>query len=410
MELRYYQREAIDKIKWSLREGLEGGDLICLPTGAGKSIVIAFLAKELEQDILILQPSKEILEQNMGKLLQYVDREDVGVYSASMKEKTIKRYTFATIQSIYKKAEDFKHFKLVLVDECHLVNPKNLGSMFTKFLKDIGDPKVIGFTATPYRIFLSYFRIQNEYGGWSLEGANTLKLINRIQPRFWHRIMYNINNHELVEKGYLSPIVYTDHSLISHEDIPLNKSKSEFDMDAFEQKIQNKKQLILQTVTYALGKHKSVLVFCSSVSQAEDLAKEVGIGAVSVSSKTNAKDRDDIISGFKNGSIRVVFNVGVLTTGFDHPSLSCIILARPTRSLALYYQMIGRGVRLAEGKTYCEAIDLTSTVKNMGRIESIRLVKEKMWEIKTDTGNWHNRQLFSFTIMESKPEEQETML
>ena len=103
IELREYQRQAIDKIFWSKDKNLEGNELIVLPTGSGKSVIIAALAHALNEPILILQPSKEILEQNLEKLCRYVERSQIGVYSASMDEKTIGFYTFATIQSIYKK-------------------------------------------------------------------------------------------------------------------------------------------------------------------------------------------------------------------------------------------------------------------------------------------------------------------
>lgn len=95
MILRPYQQQAINKILWA--KALEGNDLCVLPTGAGKSVVIANLAKELNEPILILQPSKEILEQNLDKLLKYVDYKEIGVYSASMGEKTLNYYTLSLI-------------------------------------------------------------------------------------------------------------------------------------------------------------------------------------------------------------------------------------------------------------------------------------------------------------------------
>lgn len=420
IELRPYQSEAIAKIQWSFNEQLEGGDLCVLPTGAGKSIIIAFCAKLLGIDVLILQPSKEILEQNRSKLSQYVEPEEIGTYSASMNEKTIKKYTLATIQSIYKKPEDFAHFDLWLLDEAHELNPKRATGMFTKFISQINKIreaqgkkpiKVIGFTASPYRLMNSYYKESHPNGGYEIIATTMTKLVNRIQPRFWHRIIFNINNHELVEQGYLTPLKYLDASLVEHEDIPLNKSGTEFDMEKFEKKIEAKRYTVIEGVVEALRDHKSALVFCTSVRQAQSMAEALCEAlqnpqvATSVSSATKPKDRDDIISGFKSGAIRVVFNVGVLTTGFDHPSLDCIVLARPTRSLALYYQMLGRGVRKAEGKTHCTVIDFTSTVKNMGRIESIRLVKEKMWMLYTETGQWHGRPLFSYKVKEVLPEE-----
>lgn len=395
--LRDYQQQAIDKIKWAL--SLEGNDLCVLPTGAGKSIVIACLARDLNQDVLILQPSKEILEQNRNKLSRYVSESEIGTYSASLNEKVIKKYTFATIGSVHRKAKDFSHFKIVLIDEAHAMNPKNLGSMFTKFLKEIGNPKVIGFTASPYRNMIGYHRIKTGLfdEGYSLEAKVTLKLINRIQPKFWSRIIFNVNNHELVERGYLCPLKYIDSSLITHEEIPLNKSQSDFDINAYEKKITEKQERILKGIAWAKENHKSVLVFCSSVYQAEFLHSITPDSAV-VSSKTSATDRAEIIRAFKACEIKVVFNMGVLTTGFDHPELDCIILNRPTRSLALYYQMLGRGVRIAPNKTHCTVIDFTSTVANLGKIESIKLEKREMWELVTSTGLWHNRALYSYII------------
>lgn len=395
MELRDYQTQALNKILWAKNSNLEGNDLVVLPTGAGKSIVIAHLANALTEPILILQPGKEILEQNYSKLLHYVDASEIGIYSASMQEKTIKHFTFATIGSIYKNAELFKHFKLVIVDECHLINPKNLSGMFTTFLNQIGNPKVIGLTATPYRMDLGYRRTSDG----QLIAFTTTKLINRMKGFFWARILFNLNVQELISRGYLCPLEYLDQSIFDHSEIPLNVSRSEFDMDKYETMLLTRQEKIQAAIKMGMENYKSVLVFCSSVRQATNL-HELTPGSSLVSAKTPAKQRDKVIADFKNGSNKIVFNVGVLTTGFDHPSLDCIILLRPTRSIGLYYQMLGRGVRIAEGKTKCTVIDLTSTVKNLGRIESIRLDKQPggKWELLSESGSWHNRELYHFTI------------
>lgn len=389
--LRDYQKRAIEKILWA--QTLEGNDLCVLPTGSGKSIVIAHLANELKEPILILQPSKEILEQNYNKLCQYVSPEDIGIYSASMDEKTIKFFTFATIQSIYKKAQDFAHFKIVIIDECHAVNPKNLDGMFTSFLSEIGNPKVIGFTATPYRMALGY-----EWRNGMLFAFTTIKLINRIKERFWSRLIFNVNNKDLLDAGYLAPLEYIDKSIIEQAEIPLNKSMSDFDLDQYENKIASKTRQILEALSFAETTSNSVLVFCSSVKQAERLQNSVS-GSEVVTAKTPADERDKIVRDFKSGKTKIVFNVGVLTTGFDHPALDCIVLLRPTRSIALYYQMLGRGVRICDGKTSCKVIDMTSTVKNVGRIETIVLEKiEGKWELLSEAGSWHNRELYSFRV------------
>lgn len=389
---RYYQEDSLKAIKDSITT--DGNDLVVLPTGAGKSIVIALLAEYINTDVLILQPSVEILEQNAKKLSNYVHHSEIGIYSASCDSKEIKKYTFAMIGSIHKKPELFRHFKIVIIDESHGVNPKDTGSMFIKFLEAIGNPKVIGFTATPYRNMNGYHRIGN-----ALEVAVTLKLICRIKPEFWKRIIYNINNKELTDKGYLSPLRYIDATLVKHSEIPLNKSQSDFDLDAYEKKVkaQEKHEKILRGIDWAEKNYKSVLVFCSSIAQAQKYA-DLTAGAECVHSKIPKSERKRIIDGFKDGTIKTVFNVGVLTTGFDHPALDCIILIRPTRSLLLYYQMLGRGVRIAEGKTHCMVIDFSGSLKAMGRIETIKLEKPYLWELTTETGSWHNKPLYKYQI------------
>ncbi len=390
--LRSYQKQAVEKLLWS--KDLKGADVCILPTGAGKSLVIAELAHRINAPILILQPTKEILEQNVDKMLHYVDSDEIGIYSASVNRKDTNVYTFATIQSIYKKPELFQDFPFVIIDECHQVNPKNLSGMYTSFLKDIGSPKVIGLTATPYRLDTRYERLKN---GAILTHTVT-KLINRTKGRFWERIIFNINCKDLVDQGYLMPLRYIDKSIFKQSELPTNKSKSDFNLTLFEEKLKDRMDEVLEAIFFAqeLGKH--VLVFCSSVEQAEALQEIVPNSGV-VTSNTNKSDREVLINAFRDGDIQTVFNVGVLTTGFDFPELDCIVLLRPTKSIGLYYQMAGRGVRIAEGKKKCYLLDMTDTVRNLGRVETIRLVKRDMWELESETcSNWHNRTLYSVMI------------
>jgi DNA repair protein RadD len=156
---------------------------------------------------------------------------------------------------------------------------------------------------------------------------------------------------------------------------------------------------ILESIYFGMELSKSVLVFCSSVYQATSLCELTTNSAV-VTAKTKKKERARIIKDFRSGKIQTVFNVGVLTIGFDHPSLSCIVLLRPTKSIGLYYQMLGRGVRKAEGKDFCYVIDMTGTVNFIGKVETIKLVKRDMWELESEKGSWHKRPLYSFMIKE----------
>lgn len=397
IEYRYYQEGALEAMKKNLDK--PGNDIVVLPTGSGKSIVITGIADHANTDVLILQPSLEILNQNRSKLEKVVDPELISAYSASADEKEIKKYTYAMIGSVYKKPELFKHFKVVLLDECHLLNPKDTGSMFASFLKKIGNPKVIGFTASAFRNMSAYHKVGND----QLEVAITLKMICRLKEKFWSKIIYNVDHGELVEKGYLSPLKYINVPLVEQHEIPLNKTRTDFDLDGYEKVVKTKEERFEDGVKWAIENHKSVLVFCSSVTAAYRYAEK--FGGVAIDSKgTKKKERAEIIAGFKDGSIPIVWNVGVLTTGFDHPSLDCIILKRPTRSLALYYQMLGRGVRIAPGKTHCTVIDFTDTVKKLGRIETIKYQYNgsshgyELWDVVTETGKWHNTPLYKYVI------------
>lgn len=148
-KLRDYQQEASDAaIRFFRSNGNENG-LLVLPTGAGKSLVIADIAHRLDGNVLVFQPSKEILEQNYAKLKSY-GVEDCSIYSASFNSKEIDRITFATIGSVKSHMEDFNHFRYIIVDECHGINPQ--GGMYKDFF-DCAQRKILGLTATPYRLF-----------------------------------------------------------------------------------------------------------------------------------------------------------------------------------------------------------------------------------------------------------------
>lgn len=401
IELRPYQKEAVDKIIWSKNANLEGNDIVVLPTAAGKSIIISNVVHQLNEPTLIIQPSKEILEQNYNKLLNYVNENEMGIYSASMNEKNINFFTFATIGSIYKKPEFFVHFGLVIIDESHLLG-KSSNTMFMKFLnkvneirKSLGKPplKIIGLTATPFRQDILY-----KYEDGGLYSYTTTKLINRMKGNFWTRLLYNVSVKELIDQKYLCPLEYIDKTLIEQKDLKLNKSMSDFDLEDYEKRITDKEGEILNIIRYAESVSKSVLVFCSSVKQSERLSSLIK-GSKSVSAKTEEGERNEIINGFKDGKYKTVLNVNVLSIGFDHPALDCIVLLRPTRSICRYVQLLGRGVRIAPGKTSCKVIDLTSTVKNLGRFETIKVEKiNGKWELTSEMGSWHNKILYKYEI------------
>lgn len=400
--LRDYQREASEIAVANLLKK-QKPFVIQAATGAGKSLLIAEICHRINEHILILQPSKEILEQNYQKLLSYDPTIDAGIYSASKGRKEIAKFTFATIGSIYKIPKQFKHFKYVLIDECHGVNPKNLNGMLTSFLKAIECEHVCGLTATPYRIATLWKRDQ-----WGmLTGTASLKMINRIsQTPFFKKILYKIETGDLIDQGYLSPIKYFIDS-VELDELVVNSTGADFTKESLE-KFWNQKRLsrIAAAVEYSDKNNKRTLIFCSSLRQANNamlMVRAMGIKAEMVSGTTPMREREEIIDRYRKGAVKHLFNVGVFTTGFDVPELDCIVMARPTMSLALYYQIIGRGVRKdpENPNKILQVYDLVGVVERLGRVETIRVKTEKGGfrdEVWSEVGRMDNVELYSFKI------------
>ena len=295
-----------------------------LPTGSGKSVVIANISKELDNQTLVLQPSKEILVQNHRKFLSYGYR--AGIYSASAGSKVVDKTTFATIGSIIRKKHLFKSVKQILIDECHLVNPAD--GMYSTFINSFPEAKVLGLTATPYRLVSSF------------EGA-MLEFINRTSPRIFSKCLYYVQNDTLFNAGHLAKLEYFSFDLVDRSQLQMNANGTDFtdsSIRAYYRKIDMPKL----TISYAkrlLKQRKNLLVFCSLISEATRVAQGIP-GAVVVTGETEQHVRDRILAQFKAGTIRCVINVGVLTTGFDYPELETILICRSTMSLALYYEEV----------------------------------------------------------------------
>lgn len=349
MEFRHYQTEAVNCVKPFFN------GVLVLPTGSGKSVVIAGIARKFPEPILILQPSKEILEQNHKKILAFIDNpEEVGIFSASMGQKDIKRITLATIGSI-KDFEAFRHFKIIIQDECHLTNAK--GGQYERLFR-YNEPRIlVGLTATPYRLHTN----NNGYS-W--------KFLHRTRPKIFKDIAYVYQNKTAFDEGFL---LKPEYYVFDYDTSILTTRGSEYSEESILQL--NKSMGLYDKIATIVEKcqRKHILIFTTSIDEAEiisDKLKRAGISSCEISSKNTKKEREKILKDFQSGAIRAVVNVGVLTTGFDFPSLDCVIGARPTMSLALYYQMMGRGVRICEGKDSWDYFDLCGNVKTFGKVET----------------------------------------
>ena len=405
--LRDYQQQAVEAaLKRLDRKNLYSNPFVLvLPTGSGKSLVIADICHKLNEPILILQPSKEILEQNYEKLRSY-GIEDVSIYSASFNQKEIGKYTYATIGSIYKKPELFKNFKYVLLDECHLLNPKNIKGMYLKFFKAIDCRNICGLTATPYRLVQRFYK-----DGGELFYTGYLYTINRIPPFFFKQFAYTVSIPNLMERGYLAKMLYKNYDEFDVSGIKLNTTGADYDTAALERFWNDERLRKLSNIILQIdGEVKHNLIFCSSITQAEKcsaMLREQGLSSDTVSTKDSMKIRTEKIRLFRSGEIKHLCNVGVLTTGFDFPELDGITLARATISLGLYYQMVGRGSRPHPGKDYCRVYDITQNVKRMGRVETIKLAKEEIYKdiVVTEAGQITGKPLFNFKLKDEAKKE-----
>lgn len=368
-ELRDYQKQAVDVAVNFFQTGNKKNGIIVLPTGAGKSLVIANIAYRLDAPVLIFQPSKEILEQNYEKLCSYGVM-DVGIFSASFGRKEVRKITFATIGSVKSHKDYFRLFRYVIIDECHGVNAE--AGMYKDFIETI-QCKVLGLTATPYRLYSSRF-----YG-------SMLRFITRTNPRIFNELLYAVQVRTLLNRGYLAPMNYYQLNVVDTSRLKVNSTGADF-TDASvrryyrEIKFNDSLENIVRRLLVA-GR-TSILVFTRFIDEATHLARAFSDCAAVVSSDTSKSDREAILRAFKQKQIKVVANVGVLTTGFDFPELATVVLARPTMSLALYYQMCGRAIRPFPNKVSW-VVDLCGNYKRFGRVDDLELRQTKpgIWAV-----------------------------
>jgi DNA repair protein RadD len=365
LELRPYQRAAIDGLYnyWSDKKG--DNPIIVAPTGSGKSLIIAHLIKDAMSypgtRVLILTHVKELLEQNASELVTLYPDADVGFYSASLKKKVLRKpITFAGIQSIHKKAYDMVPAPdLVIVDEAHLI-PKTDGTRYNKFLSDLRvcNPgvKVVGLTATPYRLD----------SGWLHEGDNAI----------FDGIAYDIPVADLMEQGFLAPVI--SKSGVKTIDLSnVGKRGGEY-IESELAKAASDPELVTETVAEIVrygAERKAWLVFACGVNHAELLRAEFethNIEADVVTGADGMSARADKIERFRRGGSKCLINVNVLTTGFNVPHVDLVAIVRATESTGLYIQIVGRGTRIAPGKENCLVLDYGDNVMRHGFIDQIK--------------------------------------
>jgi DNA repair protein RadD len=375
--LRENQSEPIAKAIQFFQEEKPKPSLIVLPTAWGKSILTAFVAKNTTDRLLVLQPSKELLEQNYCKYMNLCGDfgTNAGIYSASFGRKEIAQITYATIGSIKNLGETFKRygFSKMLIDEAHLY-PREADSMLGRFLKDSGITHVLGITATPVKLQTNRDRDGQTF-------SKLVMLTSRSKKgNFYKDIIHVGQVQEMVRLGFWSPLLY---ETASFDDslLVFNSSKSEYTEDSVQRAYDANGGT--QGIVETLDKHperKHVLAFVPSVQDAIDLSQRYPNSGV-IYGEQDKREREQTVARFRSGEIRVLFNVRVLSTGFDFTGIDCIVLGISTASIALYYQIIGRGTRIDPEKRDCLISDLGGNVERFGRVEDIIFEKGRLWRM-----------------------------
>lgn len=366
LTLRLYQEAAKAAVYDHLRTR---GDNPCvvIPTAGGKTPLLASICKDAvglwNGRVLVLAHVKELLEQAADKLRAICPEVDFGVYSAGLKRRDTEHAVIvAGIQSVYRRACELDAFDLIMVDEAHLIPPEGEG-MYRTFLAEarVVNPevRVIGLTATPFRL----------KSGMICGPDNIL-----------NHVCYEVGVRELIRDGYLCPLV-TKAGRQKADTSGLHVRGGEFVAGEVEDLMDQDR-----LVTAACGEivalahdRRSCLIFASGVKHGQHVARVLGEMSGHecgfVCGETPIAQRDELLGRFREGALRYLANVNVLTTGFDAPNIDCVALLRPTMSPGLYYQCVGRGFRLHPGKTNCLVLDFGGNVLRHGPVDQIRVVE-----------------------------------
>ena len=362
--LRPYQQEAVDATLNHFRKSDESA-VIVLPTGAGKSLVIAELARLARRKILVLTHVKELVEQNHAKYQSY--GLSGGIFAAGLKRKeNHHQVTFASVQSVAANLDQFRdEYSLVIIDECHRVSGEETSQYqrIIELLRQQNDSlKVLGLTATPYRLAMGWI-YRYHYRGF-VRGSDDE------QDKPFRHCIYELPLSYMINRGYLTRPELVNAAVAQYDFSALTQDRfgeyAEKDVNQLLSKHQRVTRAIIEQVMEMAAERQGVMIFAATVQHAQEIAgylpeQETAL----VTGATDLGDRDQLIQCFKQRQLKYLVNVSVLTTGFDAPHVDFIAILRPTQSVSLYQQIVGRGLRLDEGKQDCLVIDYAGNHVNL---------------------------------------------
>ncbi len=355
-KLRPYQQEAVDNtVKYFQKK--RDPAMIVLPTGAGKSLVIAELARIAKGRVLVLAHVKELVEQNHEKYQSY--GLEAGIFSASLGKKDWdQKAIFGSIQSVARAPSNFfAEFSLLVIDECHRVSEEG-ATQYQEVIQKLKDQNpqicILGLTATPYRLGL----------GWIYEFSHNGE-IKTEQKRFFKQCVYELPLSYMIKNKFLTQPVKVDIPVTCYDFSELTEKNRMYTSAEVEELLKNQKRLTplivknIVDITERFNRH-GVMIFSATVKHAQEILSSLPENqARIVLGDTEINLREKIIDDFKKRKFKYLVNVSVLTTGFDAPHVDVIAILRPTESNSLYQQIVGRGLRLGPDKTDCFILDYT---------------------------------------------------
>jgi DNA repair protein RadD len=367
MRLRDYQVDALtDTFNYFGQD--TGNPLVVIPTGGGKSLIMAeWVRGVLELDprarILVCTHVRELVAQNHAELLTLWPGAPAGIYSAGLRKRQLgARVLFCSIQSVHKRALQIQQCDMLLIDEAHLV-PRDATTMYGRFIKELREinprMKVIGYTATPYRM---------DQGLLHGEGELFTHVAHETPVRL------------LIEQGYLAPLVSRTRKGAEIETKGIHTRLGEFVASELEDAALDPDVICKMADDIVANGHdrRGWLFFGVSIKHCElmaDALRERGVTTEVISKDTEDAERARIITSYKNMAITCLCSMGVLTTGFNAKHVDLIALGRPTKSTGLYIQMVGRGTRciganieesVANGKANCLVLDYGGNIRRHG--------------------------------------------
>jgi DNA repair protein RadD len=368
MILREYQTRTVTSLFdwWTKHQEVTDIPLLVLPTAAGKSVICAEVVRQMWEQwplfhprTVVLVPSKELAEQNAEKLQALLPPTiKVGFVSASLgKKQHDADVIVATIGSIVKSAHLLGDIKMVIIDEAHLVDtkPKGMYRTFLSKLSELCEYRTVGMTATPFR----------GNGVWLTDGDDPLftGFASRVTMR------------ELLDGEFIAPLVPPKFGVVTQIDASkVGIANGDYKIGELSVEVEKYLGKVALEATRIAVERKKWIAFTPSVINADSLCNRLnslGVETAVVCGETPKLIRENLIRDFRNGEIHCLVTVLALSTGFDVQDVDCIIWCRPTQSPVLYVQGMGRGTRIADGKTDCLVLDFTDTVARMGTVDTV---------------------------------------